>query len=359
MYQLEYYCYNILQNPIYKNDVENVSNENLQWEKLSGKTLLLTLTGSESKLDPQFDLTPAGVTLPAYAGQATVTASFLGDGVCNAIDTINPKGFNVVKKDANTFCITGSNYGSHNLGFWLENTATYYGASKNVNVTVTEPITPPVLLHFADSEDLFANSGSGGTILHSYPDDRTDFAQYNSSGKFEGDGCMYVPNYSFSFYPENELLTIGYNDFSFESWVKYPTSTLTWNSELSYLKIAAGSKGYGLTYHYGTYSKRYYWLVEKFTNLSAEKPEGQKLSAGKLTDYYWDLTDWTHIAISYEKATNTFRFFKDGILTQTDTMELDEGLFKVFVYKGSYDEMRLLPNICAWKSDFTPPTEPY
>lgn len=31
-----------IKNPIYKNDIENVSNENLQWEKLFGKSILIT-----------------------------------------------------------------------------------------------------------------------------------------------------------------------------------------------------------------------------------------------------------------------------------------------------------------------------
>ena len=314
-----------------------------------GKTLLITLTGNEGKLSPDFSLTPAGVTLPAYQGSATITASYLGDGLVSPIDTVTAKGFEIVQKDANHYQISGSKAGNHDLGFCLSDTATYYGAARNVNVEILPAPTPPILLHFNDAENPFLNSGVGGELEVVQGDNNvTISSEYGQFGNDNGAWFAYSGSSS-ELIPTilkatNPLVTYSYDqDFTLD----FRARASSWKCRLGIYNTNPAS-----------------WIEDSRYNqhFSVLEPSGANAYCYMLGNGFRanNATEWGHWAFCYDSTERKGYAFYNGVLQQTVTtgVEFGGGVLQLEFRNVFVDELRYIP-VCAWKDNFTPPSEPY
>lgn len=318
-----------------------------------GKTLLITLRGSESKLDPEFNLTPTSITIPAYSGEAVITASYLADGIVTAIDTVNSKGFDVTKRDARSFVIAGSKLGTHDLGFWLSDTAEYYGASKNVSVTIAEPLTPAILMHFNDAENPLLNSGEGGgeieLITGAMPTISADYGTFGNGAYFQN------PTY---FAPTNQYLLFDpTQDFTFEFRYKgYLHSKNNQDLTSSFFisnqctetngTILINNANRGLA-NAGFYKNFYYGYY--IAGIYARLGQG------------FGITPPCHLAYCYDSTKRELYIFNNGVKIGTQSGIGDIESFKPYFYFQDImvDELRFYVGKCFWTENFTPPTEPY
>ena len=169
---------------------------------IEGDTLYLASADATPKASANFSL-PANISLPAFTN-ATVQASRLGDGVISA------KGNNFVSVatlTADTFQLTGRKEGSTDLGFWLAETATYYGAAKNLPVVVTEnPM--PIYFDFEDATDLFKNTGYAQILTNTA--DLSKITTVDDSGY--GTGISTGTGNSMQYYDLTTNVTFGNSD---------------------------------------------------------------------------------------------------------------------------------------------------
>ena len=315
-----------------------------------GKTLVLELRGSESKLNPEFALTPSNITIPAYSGEGIITASYNADGIVTAIDTINSKGFDVTKRDANTFAIVGSKIGTHNLGFWLSDTAEYYGASKNVSVTISEPLTATILMKFNDPENPLLNSGEGGAIelvTGSMPTISADYGAFGNGAYFGQSVTYFAPTNQYVLFGTEQDFTLDFQYRGSMNMSNYP-GMLVSNQGTSTATPSNFFNGSGPVINTGFYyNSRYGW------NLAG--------IAKTLGDGFQVATPPCHIAYCFDSTKRELYIFSNGVKIATQSNIGNVEMFKpyFYFYDIMIDELRFYSGKCFWTENFTPPSEPY
>ena len=151
----------IMANKIYvmKDDSDKLKNAVVTYGALQasieGNTIYIGSADATPKASAGLSLSPTSVSLNAYQ-PVTVTATHLGDGL---VKCYNNQFIKVEQINATDFKLIPQFAGEGKMGFWLDETATYYGAAANVSITAENTATA-FLMHFDDAEEPFLNLGT-------------------------------------------------------------------------------------------------------------------------------------------------------------------------------------------------------
>lgn len=284
----------------------------------------LIIADRTPKLSANFAVTPANVTVPSWT-PATISASRLGDGLIKCYD--NASYFDINQLSATDFRFLGRKVATVNAGFWLDETADYYGAAKNVNIVVTQG-TPDILMHFDDASDIWKNDGN---LTATVTPTGSTTASIVEGGKF-GSYVNTPSSYRIA-------LALGGDDFTIEYFTKY----IEVSTKANDLKVANGFFG--------------------IMNLVPENgwfaaPNADRTASLGNYGLGYGLLDWTHIAFCYNHTAGEVKLFVGGKLKKTWEVTYDEMATELSTWPG-LDELRIVKGVCIYVEDFTPPTEPF
>lgn len=299
------------------------------------KLYLLGSNATVQKADANLILSPASVTLDAGIAQ-TITASRNGDAI---IDWWTTDKVAITRINDNQFKVVGKKCGNHNVGFYVPETAHYYGASKNVNFNVSsEP--PVVLMHFNDSSDVFANEGTAqlttqGTV------NTTLQAGYFDTGCY---ASMSGGLYSFN---------LGGNDFTVECYLtnKYNTANLEKDFEIVPVTISA-TAWHLWNFSYGTASS----MKQQLAFFADNQTDAENYESAEL--YNILKTRWRHLAFVYQHNLHKGSIYVGGVKVLEREITCVEQECYLLWYNTCIDELRIIPS-AMYTEDFTPPSEPF
>ena len=286
---------------------------------IEGDTLYLASADATPKASANFSL-PANISLPAFTN-ATVQASRLGDGVISA------KGNNFVSVatlTADTFQLTGRKEGSTDLGFWLAETATYYGAAKNLPVVVTEnPM--PVYFDFNDATDLFKNTGYAQILTNTA--DLSKITTVDDSGY--GTGIMATEYFPFDIKTNQK---VGGKDFILQARLQ-TLDTGNWGTGATVMIAQFNSSGFiSRTASFGSYAINNEYLARFDTGVGS----ASQYYEHKFTD---DVNGWHDFMMKYIHAEQKLECYFDGDLVNTFTVTLPEVALDMRLVVGPYGAM--------------------
>ena len=271
--------------------------------------------------NPNFNI-PAIYLVPNVTKTVEVATDSSG-----IISTIPQSNINVNQVSANQFNLTATNLGQYQLGFRQEQDAQYYGVAKNALVAVVETEPNIFYVNFSNPNDRYENTGNAGEFVSS------GGVLYN--GGMTGNFYYVIPNGNFNI---NDFM-VGGKSFTIDWFcaLNYRTSPqdlkLTTDDDRTLLGNYAGSR-----------------------------------SAGVFTDFITlpSFTYQLHNALTYDGE--NLRYFNGGTLIATTQVEIARtGLkFTAGYNQESYGatyfnfwNFRIIDGVCAWQSNFTPPTEYY
>lgn len=201
------------------------------------------------------------------------------------------------------------------------------------------------------SEDVYARSltfNSGAQI---------------SSAEFKfGATSLFVPSGSSGVtIPSTADLVIGASDFTFESWIWFPS-----NGTVDYLTIfdslSAGGGVFFALYRDSLTANLISWFIDSTGTFHPAQDGGFSNSSAPLST-------WHHFAVTRESG--TFRYFFNGVLTGTASFPQEIGAPSAANYvigrsvlndsgflDGYLDGMRLIVGQALYTANFTPPTSP-
>lgn len=286
----------------------------------SGKNATIQVASAPNKQNPQFSLSSSAVTLSAFE-PATISTSHQGDGIVTYY--ADNRFITAEQLNANDFRIAAKYIGEGDIGFWLSETTSLYGAAKNCHVVVDENHMP-VLMHFDDSTDILKNEGYV-TFTTSQSFD------YQSSGKF--DGALYRQNSAATLTPTNSFV-LGGKDFTVDFWNKESLVDFKLAFSTIIIEIYENSTGG-------------YSLFESNT------PERIISTAQKTSE-------WQHLAAVYQHDLGLLKFYIGGVLQGSLNTTINrQDVTEMTLVNLYIDELRILDGVAAWTSDFTPPSMPY
>jgi len=205
-----------------------------------------------------------------------------------------------------------------------------------------------ILLHMDGASGSTAFMDESGKIWTPYGNVKIDTQQHKFGGAsayFDGTGC-YLST------PDSEDFNLGYGNFTFDFWIRLNIT-------------GAEQEVFGM---YGFDGWAFMCTVNGYNRLQfSHCADGMSGASTYGTQLLPDT--WYHIAIV--RSGSNLHVYKDGIVTESlNISKIFNSASKFWIgrrgddtqfnyFKGWIDEFRLSKSIARWKSDFTPPTEPY